>query len=124
MKKFTAKERQIMDILYATPGVPVKEVQNKLADGSSYSSVRASLSRLVDKGILRAERQGSKHLYCPAEDPNDVSQTALKHVMSTFFKDSPAATISAVLQFSDAEIDADELDKIRNIIEASERADG
>lgn len=121
---FTAKERRIMDLLYATPGMTVSDVRTQLADNSSYSSVRASLNRLVDKDHLETERSGAKLLYSPSQDTNDVSRGALKHLMSTFFKGSPAATIGAVLQFSDEEIDPHELEEIKKMIQAAEQNDG
>ena len=37
-------------------------------NGSSYSSTRASLTRLVDKGLLRYTRDGVRYLFSPVED--------------------------------------------------------
>lgn len=120
MDKLTAKERLIMDILYAAPALAVTDVRDRLADGSSYSSVRASLNRLVDKRQVHIERLGAKHFYKPAHDQSVVSRQALNNLMATFFRGSPAATISAVLQFSDEEIDADELERIKILLDKAE----
>lgn len=117
MERLTAKERQIMDILYAQPRMGVSEVQDRLPEGSSYSSVRASLSRLVEKGHLQTARDGARHLYLPVNDPSTASKQALRRVMQTFFQGSPKATISAVLQFSDTDISEAELKEIQRMLD-------
>ncbi|NKB98642.1 MAG: BlaI/MecI/CopY family transcriptional regulator [Pseudomonadales bacterium] len=117
MERLTAKERQIMDILYAQPSISVSDVQDRLPEGSSYSSVRASLSRLVDKGYLQTARDGARHLYLPVDDPSTASKQALQRVMQTFFQGSPKATISAVLQFSDTDISEVELKEIQRMLD-------
>ena len=121
--RLTAKERRIMDILFADEKLTVGEVQGRLDDDSTYSSVRASLNRLLDKGQLEAVRAGAKYVYSPAQDRDAVSRGALQKVMSTFFQGSRVETIQAVLQFGGDDLDEGELAAIKSLIAAAERGE-
>ena len=114
--KLTPKERQIMDLLFASEAMSVGQVNESLDDGSSYSSTRASLTRLVEKGLLRHTRNGVRYLFSPVEDRQTASQQAIRRVMDIFFRGSPLATIDAVLKFSGDSLSADELEKINEIL--------
>jgi len=116
----TPKERQIMDLLFARQAISVGDVQAGLDDGSSYSSIRASLTRLVDKGLLRYTQDGVRYLFSPVEDMETASQNAIRRVMDTFFRGSPLATIDAVLKFSGDSLSDDELEKIEELLRSAD----
>jgi predicted transcriptional regulator len=59
------RERQIMDVLYKLERATVAEVRNKLADKPSYSTVRAQLRVLEEKGHVRHEEHGLRYVYVP-----------------------------------------------------------
>lgn len=118
--KLTPKERRIMDLLFAQQAMGVADVQKALADDSSYSSIRASLARLVDKGLLEHKRDGVRYLFSPVEDVESASQKAIRRVMDTFFRGSPLATIDAVLKFSGESLSNDELRKINDLLADSD----
>ena len=46
------RERQIVEAVYRLGEASVAEVLEQLADPPTYSSVRAMLGQLVDKGVL------------------------------------------------------------------------
>ncbi|NOX70724.1 MAG: BlaI/MecI/CopY family transcriptional regulator [Gammaproteobacteria bacterium] len=115
--KLTPKERQIMDLLFASQAMSVGDINKSLQDGSSYSSTRASLTRLVDKGLLRFTRDGVRYLFSPVEDVETASRQAIRRVIDTFFRGSPLATIDAVLKFSGESLSADELKKINKLLD-------
>ena len=114
--KLTPKERQIMDLLYSGEAMSVEQVNKALDDGSSYSSTRASLRRLVEKGLLRHQRSGVRYVFSPVEDRQTASLQAIRRVMDIFFRGSPLATIDAVLKFSGDSLSADELEKINELL--------
>ena len=114
--KLTPKERRIMDLLFAQQAMGVADVQRALADDSSYSSIRASLTRLVDKGLLQHTRDGVRYVFSPVEDVESASQKAIRRVMDTFFRGSPLATIDAVLKFSGDNLSPEELEKINAML--------
>src|SRR5947209_17892331 len=55
---FSRRERQIMDILYKLERACVGQVLAKLADKPSYSTLRAQLRVLEEKGYVRHEDHG------------------------------------------------------------------
>src|SRR2546429_5715128 len=67
------RERQIMDILYKLERASVGHVLSNLADKPSYSTVRAQLRVLEEKGHVRHEEQGLRYVYVPAV-PRDVAR--------------------------------------------------
>src|SRR5207247_5686521 len=67
------RERQIMDILYKLERASLGHVLSNLADKPSYSTVRAQLRVLEEKGHVRHEEQGLRYVYVPAV-PRDVAR--------------------------------------------------
>ncbi len=91
------RERQIMDVLYAKGAATAAEVQAALPDPPSYSSVRALLRILEDKGHARHERQGPRYVYLPQVPRERARQSALKRVVATFFEGSAAQAAAALI---------------------------
>lgn len=110
------RERQIMDILYKLERASVGEVLAKLADQPSYSTVRAQLRVLEEKGHVRHEEHGLRYIYIPAV-PRDVARrSALRHLVDTFFEGSTEKVVVALLGGEAARISAEELESISRLI--------
>jgi predicted transcriptional regulator len=92
------RERQIMEIVYRRGRATVSEVLGELPDPPSYSSVRAMLRYLEDKGQLRHEEQGPRYVYLPTARTQDVRGSALSHVVKTFFDGSVSTAVAALLE--------------------------
>src|SRR6266699_1271672 len=91
------RERQIRDILYKLERASVGHVLSNLADKPSYSTVRAQLRGLEEKGHVRHEGQGLRSVYVPAV-PRDVARSsALRHIVATFFAGSTEKIVAALL---------------------------
>ncbi|HYL64954.1 MAG TPA: BlaI/MecI/CopY family transcriptional regulator, partial [Candidatus Methylomirabilis sp.] len=67
------RERQIMDILYRLERASVGEVLAQLRDKPNYSTVRAQLRVLEEKGHVRHEEHGLRYIYVPSV-PRDVAR--------------------------------------------------
>ena len=102
------RERQIMDVIYRRGEASVAEVRGDLPDPPSYSAVRAMLGLLEDKGYLRHQQRGLKYVYLPADDTRKVRESALKHMVSTFFGGSPERAAAALLEMSDRKLSTKE----------------
>lgn len=110
------RERQIMDILYKLERASVAEVLAKLADKPSYSTVRAQLRVLEEKGHVRHEEHGLRYVYIPAI-PRDVARrSALRHLVETFFEGSTEKVVAALLGGEVARISPEELERISRLI--------
>ena len=92
------RERQIMEALYARGRATVAEVLEALADPPSYSSVRAMLRYLEDKGHVRHEEEGPRYVYMPSRPKAEVRKSALSHVVKTFFDGSVTSVVAALIE--------------------------
>jgi len=109
-------ERQIMDILYKLERASVGHVLSNLADKPSYSTVRAQLRVLEEKGHVRHEEQGLRYVYVPAV-PRDVARrSALRHLVETFFDGSTEKIVAALLGGEVARISPEEFDRLARLI--------
>jgi BlaI family penicillinase repressor len=117
----TRRERQIMDVLYKLERATVGQVLAKLADKPSYSTVRAQLRVLEEKGHVRHEEHGLRYVYIPAV-PRDVARrSALRHLVETFFEGSTESAVAALLGGEISRISSDELDRLSRLIAKSRK---
>jgi predicted transcriptional regulator len=115
------RERQIMDVVYRRGQASVSEVRSELPDPPSYSAVRAMLGLLEDKGYLRHRQQGLKYVYTPAEDTSKVRNSALEHMVRTFFGGSPERAVAALLEMRDTKLSAKEKQYLSHLIKKAEQ---
>jgi len=91
------RERQIMDVVYKLGRASVAEVLAALGRKSHYSTVRAQLRVLEQKGHLRHEAHGPRYVYLPIV-PRDVARrSALRHLVETFFDGSAERLVADLL---------------------------
>ncbi|MCH8265320.1 MAG: BlaI/MecI/CopY family transcriptional regulator [Proteobacteria bacterium] len=119
--KLSRRERQIMDIIYRLEGPSVKEVMENLEDAPSYSTVRALLRNLVDKGHLSHRASGLKYVYYPLVEREAASASALSNLVKTFFSDSPALAVNSLLDMSSASISDEELLQLEKLIKEKKK---
>ena len=95
------RERQIVEVIYKLGKATVSEVRANLPDPPTYSAVRGMLSLLEQKGHVSHKREGMRYVYSPVIAPVKARQSALRHLVSTFFEGSPMAAAAALLEMSD-----------------------
>jgi predicted transcriptional regulator len=103
------RERQIMDILYTLGQATGQEVQERLPDTPSYSTVRTILRILETKGHVRHVEDGVRYVYQPAVERETARKSAIHRLVSTFFDGSAKAAAVALLdpagsKLSDADL--------------------
>lgn len=106
------RERQIMDILHRRSEATVAEVMEELPEPPSYSSVRATLRVLEDKGHVHHREDGPRYVYLPAMALADAQTAALQHVVQTFFEGSAELAVSALLSMSDTEMSPAQIERL------------
>jgi len=117
---FTAlsrRERQIMDILYRKGKGSVAEVQDEIKDEISYSTVRALLRILEEKGYLKHEEEGRKYIYKPVIPKKKAIKNAIDRLLNTFFNNSVEEAITALLEFDQENLNESDLDRLNEMIE-------
>lgn len=115
------RERQIMDILYQQGKASASEVRAAMPDAPSYSAVRAMLRVLEDKGHVKHQAEGLKYVYVPTLARDKAKRSAVKHLLDTFFKESPEQVVAALLDVSSTRLSREELDRMSEMIEKAKR---
>jgi BlaI family transcriptional regulator, penicillinase repressor len=115
------RERQIMDILHRRGRATVAEVMSDLSGEPAYSTVRAQLRVLEEKGQVRHEEDQLRYVYLPAQSHRVASRSALKHLVDTFFQGSPEQVVEALLGKDGSGVSREELDRIAEVIERAKR---
>ncbi len=121
LNQLSRRERQIVDILYRQGEAAVADVLGAMPDPPSYSTVRALLAVLEEKGYVRHRRQGRLYLYCPTLSRTQASRTALKHVVNTFFDDSVEDVVAALMSMKSTQISAEEYERLSRLIKAGRK---
>src|SRR5436190_22999040 len=113
----TRRERQIMDILHRRGRATVGEVMADLTGEPSYSTVRAQLRVLEDKGHVRHEAHQLRYVYLPTASPRTARRSVLQHLLDTFFEGSPEKVVEALLGAERSRLSDQELTRMAQLIE-------
>jgi predicted transcriptional regulator len=110
-----------MDILHRRGRATVAEVMADLSGEPAYSTVRAQLRVLEEKGHIRHEEEQLRYVYLPAQSHRLASRSALKHVIDTFFQGSAEQVVETLLGKDGSGVSREELDRIAEVIERVRR---
>ena len=110
-----------MDILYREGRATAAEIHQALPDPPTYSAVRAKLRVLEEKGHIRHEEQALRYVYLPQVTRDRAKQSALKHLLETFFDNSAEQAITALLDLPAAGLSRDKLDRLSSLIEKAKQ---
>lgn len=121
---FSRRERQIMDILYKLERATVAEVLSKLSGKPNYSTVRAQLRVLEEKGHVRHEEHGLRYVYVPTVSREIARRSALRHLVETFFEGSTEKAVAALLGGEVSKISSEELERLAGVIAKSQQKEG
>jgi len=110
-----------MDIVYRLGRATVAEVMGELSGQPAYSTVRAQLRVLEEKGHVRHEEHGLRYVYLPKVPRHLVRQSALKHLVDTFFEGSAGKAVAALLGKEGFKISEEDLKRISDLIEDAKK---
>ena len=116
------RERQMMDILYRRGRATASEIQEAMPDAPSYSAVRTTLRILEDKGHARHQKDGPRYVYRPKVPREKATQSALRHLVETFFDGSAEKAVVTLLDSSASSLSEEELNRIEQMIEKARKA--
>lgn len=108
-----------MDVLHRIPRATVAAVRAELPAPPSYSAVRALLRILEEKAHVRHLVDGPRYLYEPVAPRAVQRQSALRHLVHTFFGGSTEAAVLALVESAEKKLSRRQLDELaRRIAEA------
>ena len=99
----------------------VAQVLELIPDPPSYSSVRALLRVLEEKGHLKHTQQGPRYIYSPTLPREEARQNALKHVLKTFFDNSTEDVVAALLNLSEEDLSEEEYKRLTQLIRKAQK---
>ena len=115
-RNLSRRERQIMDIVYAKGEATAAEVHEAIPDPPSKTSVRTLLRILETKGHLSHFEDGPRYVYRAVRSRERVGKSSLRRVLDTFFEGSLERAVAAHLTDSAADLSADELKRLSQLI--------
>lgn len=115
------RERQVMEILYQRGQASASDVREAMPDAPTYSAVRALLRVLEEKGHVAHENEGLKYVYLPVVNREKAKRSAVKHLVDTFFRDSPEQVVAALLDVSAKRLTREELDRMAEMIDKAKK---
>ena len=115
------RERQILDVLYRLESGTVAEVRHLLDDPPSYSAVRAQLRILERKGHVHHREQGPRYVYAPTVSAEEARESAVLHLLGTFFAGSTESAVAALLDVQSGELSAEDYDRLAAMVEQARR---
>lgn len=94
--QISAAELDVMDVLWAKPGLGASEVYDALGDGKDWNirTVKTFLARLVEKGALTTKEDGRRYLYFPAIDEAGYKAAAAGQFVDRVFSGRAAPLVA------------------------------
>ena len=110
-----------MDVLYRKESATAAEVLELLPEPPSYSTVRALLRILEQKGHIRHEEKAGKYVFMPTVQREKAKRSAIRHLVQTFFEGSSEDAVAALLDSSSAKLSESELDRLQKLIDKARK---
>lgn len=114
---FSRREREIMEALYKLGKASAGEIRSEITDPPTYTAIRTLLSILEKKGHIRHTSDGTRYIYEPLVGREQMGRRAIDSLLETFFDNSVERAVAAMLTRKDADIPADDLDRLAQLIE-------
>ena len=108
-----------MEVLWERGRSTVNDVADAVSGSAplAYSTVLTMLRILERKGYVRHAKEGRAFVYEPVVGRGEASRSAVRHLLSRFFGNSPELLVLNMLE--DEQIDSKELERLKGLIERS-----
>jgi predicted transcriptional regulator len=115
----TEAELRIMNVLWEKGSVTVHEVLDALPPkpALAYNSVLTIVRILEAKGYVKHVKDKRAHVYTAKVGRDDATRFEVRHLVSRFFGNSRERLVLNLLE--EESIDAEELDRVRQLLERS-----
>lgn len=110
-----------MDALYRLEQASVSQVCEEMDDSPGYNSVRVLLRVLENKGLVTHRKQGPRYVYRPKQPTRVARDSALHHIVETFFKGSTPRAVAALLDSSASKLSDEEIEELSALIDKAAR---
>jgi len=98
----TEAELRLMDVIWEKGEATVAEVADSIPQdlGLAYNTVLTTMRILEEKGFLRhsKSKEGRAFVYRPVVGRDEASRTAVRYLVSRFFRNSPELLVLNLLE--------------------------
>ena len=115
------RERQIMDILFASGEATVLEIQEQLPDPPAATAIRTFLRILEQKVGVKRKKVGREFVYMPKQTSRKAGREALQHLLETFFEGSLERALSVYLTSKASDLSENELKRMVKLIQEARK---
>ena len=117
----TEAELRIMEVLWRKGSCTVQQVLDWLASALAYNSVLTTIRTLEKKGLVKHIKDGRAHVYRPLVARSEATRSEISHLAHRFFENSREMLVLNILE--DRGVDADELQRLRQLLEQTQPND-
>ena len=111
----TESEYEIMKVLWKMGrGLALGEILSELNTEWTRNTVGTLLTRLVDKGAVKSDKQGKSNVYYALLKEKDYSITETKSFLTKLYEGSIGNLVAAL--YESKELSDEEIAELRNII--------
>ncbi len=111
---FTARELDLMAVLWDMGSGTVTEVRDRLADDLAYTTVLTILRTLEEKGHVGHESEGRAHRYHPLVEREQAQESALDRITQKLFSGSTELLLTHLV--SDRDLSDAEAERLRELL--------
>ena len=112
---FTARELDVMAVLWERGPCTVAEVQDTLADELAYTTVLTVLRILEEKGHVAHTPEGRAHRYRALVERSAAGSSALRRVLARLFGGSPELLLTGLVE--DEDLTEEDLRRLRDLLD-------
>ncbi len=113
--RFTDRELDLMDVLWAKGSATAAEMQEGLEDDLAYTTVLTVLQTLEEKGYTSSQKEGRAYRFYPEVERDEAGGSALRYLMDKVFRGSPEMMLHGLVD--DADLSEEQLDRVRRMLE-------
>jgi predicted transcriptional regulator len=111
-------EREVMDIVWRSGSVNVRDVRRQLSKPAAYTTVMTTLDRLFKKGLLGRERDGRAFVYRAALSRQHVEAAVASGLLIGLLETGPGGARPVLSNLVDVIGDRDDalLDELEDLV--------
>lgn len=121
MAEFSKRERQILDILFASDEATATQIREAMPSPPSDATVRTILRILEEKEAVTHRRDGKRFVYRPRKRKSTAGKSAMQRVLNVFYGGSLEDALSAHLTDPKTNLDNETIENLRRLIAEAEK---
>lgn len=111
----TAREMDVMSVLWDLGSATVAEVSDQLDDDLAYTTVLTVLRILESKGLVGHEREGRAHRYHPLLERREAGRSVLDRLREKVYSGSTEMLVANLV--SDERLSAQTIRRLRKLLD-------